>query len=70
VPRAGMGARVPHHLARPARQWQGESVTTPTPLSVTLCLESLLSILELKAGQPVAELSLDSNLRQYERRFY
>jgi hypothetical protein len=70
MPRAGMGARVPHHLARSARQWQGEAVTTPTPFSVAPCLESLLSILELKAGQPVAELSLDSNLRPYERRFY
>jgi hypothetical protein len=26
MPRAGMGARVPHHLARPARQWQGDAV--------------------------------------------
>jgi hypothetical protein len=63
VPRAGMGARIPHYLARSARQWQGEAVTTPHPFQCCC-------ILELKAGQPVAELSLDSNLRPYERRFY
>jgi hypothetical protein len=59
VPRPGMGARIPHHLARPARQWQGEAVATLTPTPTPL------SVLELKEDQPVAELRLYSNLRLY-----